>query len=112
MVETIKKTALGVDENMAGALAYALGWITGAALLLLEHENRYARFHAMQSVVVFGTLSVLWFVGPAIPFFGWVLSFLIIPPLSAGLWLFLLYKAYTGQRFKLPIVGEFAEQHS
>ena len=111
-MDTIKKTALGVDENLAGALAYALGWISGAVVLVLERENRYVRFHAAQSVVVFGALCALWFVGLSIPFFGWILSFLVIPPFSAGLWLFLLYKAYTGQRVKLPIAGDFAEQHS
>ena len=101
-----------MDENVAGALAYALGWISGAALLVLEHENRYVRFHAMQSVVVFGTLCVLWYVGPSIVLVGWLLSFIVLPPLSVALWLFLLYKAYTGERYKLPIAGEFAERHS
>jgi uncharacterized membrane protein len=101
-----------VDENVAGALAYSLGWITGAALLLLEHENRYVRFHAMQSVVVFGALCVLWYVGVSIAFFGWFLSFIVLPPFSVVLWLLLIYKAYTGHRYKLPIAGEFAERHS
>jgi uncharacterized membrane protein len=111
-LETTKKTAIGLEENMAGALAYSLGWVSGAALLALEHENSYVRFHAMQSVVVFGVLCVLWYVGVSIWFFGWFLSFIVLPPFSAGLWLFLLYKAYNGQRYKLPLAGEFAEQHS
>lgn len=111
-MEPIKKTAIGVDENLAGALAYSLGWISGAALLVIERENRYVRFHATQSVVAFGALCVLWFVGLSIPLFGWILSFVVIPPFSAALWLILLYKAYHGERVKLPMAGDFAEQHS
>lgn len=109
--KAINKTTIGMDENLAGALAYVLGWISGGALLVLERENQFVRFHAMQSVVVFGSLCVLWFVGLSIPLFGWILSFMVIPVVSAGLWLVLLYKAYTGQRFKLPVAGDFAEQH-
>lgn len=66
----------------------------------------------MQSVVVFGSLCVLWYVAVSIPVFGWVLSFIVLPPFSVVLWLLLLQKAYTGQRYKLPIAGEFAERHS
>jgi uncharacterized membrane protein len=106
----LNKTSIGLDENLAGALAYALGWITGAALLYLERENQFVRFHAMQSTIVFGGLCLLWFVGVSVPPFGWAISFIIIPPLSAVLWLLMLFKAYTGQRFKLPYVGDIAEQ--
>ena len=97
---------------MAGALAYGLGWVTGLAFLLIERENRFVRFHAMQSTIVFGGLCVLWFVGTAIPPIGWAISFFVIPPLSATLWLLLLFKAYQGLRFKLPYVGDIAEERS
>jgi len=107
-----KKTSLGLDENVAGALAYGLGWITGLAFLLTERENRFVRFHAMQSTIVFGALCALWFVGTSIPPIGWLISFIIIPPASAGLWLLLLFKAYQGERFKLPYVGDIAEERS
>jgi uncharacterized membrane protein len=108
----VEKTSIGLDENVAGALTYGLGWITGAVFLLTERENRFVRFHAFQSVLVFGGLSVLWFIGTSIPPFGWILSFLVIPPLSAVLWLLLLFKAYQGERYKLPYVGDIAEQRS
>ena len=108
----MEKTSLGLDENVAGALAYGLGWITGTVFLLTERDNQFVRFHAFQSVLVFGGLSVLWFIGTSIPPFGWVLSFLVIPPLSAVLWLLLLFKAYQGERYKLPYVGDIAEQRS
>jgi uncharacterized membrane protein len=111
-VDDLKKTVLGVDENVAGALAYGLGWITGLALLLTERENRFVRFHALQSTIVFGVLCALWFVGLSIPLLGWLISFILIPPLSAVLWLLLMFKAYQGERFKLPFAGDIAEERS
>jgi uncharacterized membrane protein len=105
----MQKTAGGLDENLAAALTYALGWITGAAFLLIEPANKFVRFHALQSVLVFGALSVVWFVAVAIPFLGWLIAFLVIPWVSVPLWLFLMYKAYRGERFKLPFFGEIAE---
>ena len=96
---------------MAGALTYGLGWITGLAFLLAERENRFVRFHAMQSTIVFSALCLLWFVGLSIPP-GWLISLFIIPPVSAALWLLLLFKAYRGERFKLPFVGDIADERS
>ena len=97
---------------MAAALAYGLGWISGLAFLLTERENRFVRFHAMQSTIVFGGLCLLWFIGTSMPPFGWFLSFIVIPPLSAVLWLLLMFKAYQGERFKLPYVGDIADERS
>lgn len=107
----MEKTASGIDENLAGALAYALGWITGAFFLLTEPSNKFVRFHALQSVIVFGTLSVAWFVAVSIWGIGWVVAFIIIPPFSAFLWLLLMYRAFQGERYKLPFAGEIADQH-
>jgi uncharacterized membrane protein len=111
-MDSINKTALGLDENVAGSLAYALGWVTGVLLLLTERENRFVRFHAIQSTIVFGVLCALWMVGPRIPFFGWIISFIVIPPVSAIVWLLMLFKAYHGERYKLPFAGEIAERRS
>ena len=103
-------TAGGLDENLAAALAYALGWITGAAFLLIEPSNKFVRFHALQSVLVFGTLSIAWLVAMAIPFLGWLIALVLIPPLSVILWLLLMFKAYRGERFRVPFFGEIADQ--
>jgi len=111
-LDTLNKTSIGLDENLTGALAYVLGWVTGLALLVTERENRFVRFHAMQSAIVFGGLCALWFVGLSIPIIGWLISFMIIPPLSAILWVLLIVKAYQGERFKLPFAGDIAEQRS
>jgi uncharacterized membrane protein len=103
-------TASGLDANVAAALAYAVGWVTGLALLFFEEENTFVRFHAFQSVFVFGGLSLAWMVALSVPFLGWIVAFFVIPPVSAILWLLLMYRAYQGERFKVPGVGDLAEQ--
>jgi len=100
------------DANVVATLAYFLGWISGAILLVTERQNRFVRFHALQSVIVFGILSLAWFLFLSIPLLGWLISFILIPPVSAIVWLLLMFKAYQGERFKLPIVGDIAEQRS
>jgi uncharacterized membrane protein len=104
------KSVGGLDENLAGALAYALGWITGGALLLTEPANKFVRFHALQSVLVFGGLSLAWFVALSIPIVGWAVAFLVIPVVSVVIWPILLFMAYHGERFKLPLAGDIADQ--
>ncbi len=111
-MDNLEKTALGLDANVAGALCYALGWVTGVAMLIMERENRFVRFHALQSTVVFGGLCALWVIGTMIPFFGWILSFLIVPPVSAVVWLLMLFKAYHGEWYKLPFAGDIADRRT
>ena len=104
-----KKTALGIDENIEGLLCYLLGFITGILFLILEKENKFVRFHAMQSTVTFVVLFVISMVLWSIPIIGWVISPLI-SLLSFILWILLMYKAYQGEIYKLPIAGDFAEK--
>lgn len=106
----MEKTSIGLESNVAAALAYALGWVTGIAFLLAERENQFVRFHALQSTIAFGALSVAWIVALSIPFLGLLLAVVIILPVSIGLWLLMMFKAYQGERFKLPVAGEIAEQ--
>jgi uncharacterized membrane protein len=106
----MEKTTIGLDENVAAALAYGMGWITGVAFLLSERENRFVRFHALQSTITFGALSLAWMISLSIPFFGWLLAIIVIPFVSIVLWLLLMFKAYQGERYKLPTVGDMAEQ--
>lgn len=103
-------TASGLDANVAAALTYAIGWVTGLAFLFFEEENKFVRFHALQSIIVFGGLSLAWMISLSVPFLGWIVAFLVIPPVSAVLWLILMYKAYQGERFKVPGAGDMAEQ--
>ena len=107
------KTAIGVEENIAGALAYCLGWVSGLVIILLEKDNDFVRFHAMQSIVIFGALTILSVMLGSILSFGFFFSFASLINLAAMvLWVVLMVKAYQGERFSLPIVGELAEQWS
>lgn len=99
-----EKKGTGLSKNTAAALSYVLGWITGIVFLILEKDS-FVRFHAMQSILVFGLLTVL----SLIPLVGWVVTpFLMV--VGFVLWLVLIYKAYQGEKFKLPVIGDFAEK--
>lgn len=104
-----KDTVLGVTENIEALLCYVLGWVTGLVFLLLEQKNAFVRFHAMQSLVAFLALWVVGIVLGFIPFLG-ILVGLLLWPLSAVLWIVLMVKAYKGERYKLPVVGDFVDQ--
>jgi uncharacterized membrane protein len=103
------KTASGFDPNVAAALCYSLGWVTGLLFFMTEPQNKFVRFHAMQAMLVFGTACVVSMVCLSIPFLGWILLIFVVYG-SAALWLLLMFKAYQGERYKLPIAGDMAEQ--
>jgi len=104
-----KKTALGLDENVAGFLCYVATWITGIIFLILEKENKFVRFHAMQSLLTFLILSAISIFIGWVPIIGWIISILMFP-LWLILWIVLMVKAFNGEKFKLPIVGNIAEK--
>lgn len=105
-----KKTAnntstFGLEKNLAGALCYSVGWITGVIFLLSEKKDSFVRFHAMQSVITFGFFTLL----VMIP----ILNILLAPfvgILSFVLWLVCMLKAYQGDKFHLPVAGDLAEK--
>jgi len=103
-------SSTGLAPNLAGALAYLLGPITGIVFLVVEKDSRFVRFHAMQSTITFGGLFVIQVVLNLVPFIGWAVSGLIIFPLSVLLWAFLMFKAFSGEMFKLPTIGDMAER--
>ena len=98
------KTGTGLSKNTAAALSYALWWLSGIVFLFIE-KDPFVRFHAMQSTIVFGAITILMFV----PFVGWFLSPLLMI-VAFVLWLVLIYKAYQGEEFKLPWVGNLAKK--
>ncbi len=105
-----EKTSMGMEQNVAGLLCYVAGWITGIVFLLMEKENPFVRFHAMQSIVVFGILTVVSLILGVIPVIGWVVSWLV-GVLALILWIVLMVKAYQNEMYKLPWAGDFAEKH-
>lgn len=106
-----ERSSLGLDPNLSGLLAYLAGFVSAVVLLVLEKENRSVRFHAYQSLATFGGLFVLSLVVGLIPFVGWLIA-LLLSPVSLILWIVLMVKAYQGERFKLPVVGDWAEEQA
>ena len=115
-------SSTGLAPNVAGALAYALGPVTGIAFIVLEKQSRFVRFHAMQStlvsvvlVMVNVVLSVTKAILSFIPFIGglfaWGLS-MVVGVVTFALWVMLMYMAYQGRQWELPFVGEHARKFS
>lgn len=100
-----EKTALGLPKNTTAALAYVLGWLTGLIVFLMEKEDKFVRFHALQAIVTFGFFNVV----AMVPLVGWMLSPLVML-VALVTWILCLVKAYQGEKFKLPVVGEFVEK--
>jgi uncharacterized membrane protein len=111
-------TSMGMEANVAAGLSYILGWVTGLIFFLVEKQNRFVRFHAMQSIILSVATSVLFIV---LDVFSFALVFtaigcLFTPLLSLVgiaffvLWLICLINAFQGKYFKLPVIGDMAER--
>jgi uncharacterized membrane protein len=110
----------GVEPNIAAALSYVLGLITGIIFFVLEKDNRYVRFHAAQSIAASAIVILLW-IGVSvvsgglafIPVLGTIAILVLTLGLSIGtfiLWVLLLVKAYQGEEWELPVAGGFARR--
>jgi uncharacterized membrane protein len=112
----------GIEENVAGLLSYIFGWITGLIFLLID-KRPFVKFHAAQSIafniaffavwLVFWVISMtLTVVTAAMHFPIGFLSFFLAPVIWIAFvvtWIFLMYKAYNREKFKLPIIGNIVE---
>jgi len=103
-----EKTSTGLDANLAAALSYLVGFVTGVIFLVMEKENRFVRFHAMQSTLVFAGIVALDILLQIVPIVGALVVVFLVIPASAILWLLLMFKAYQGEEFRLPVVGPIA----
>jgi len=103
-----KKTSTGLEQNVAGLLTYVLGWVTGVIFLIIEKEDKFVRFHAWQSILVFGAYNVLIWVIYLIPFVGFWLG-PILSVVAFISWVLLMYKAYRGEMYKFPVAGNIAQ---
>ena len=116
-MEEERKSVVGLDPNAAALMTYLLGWVTGLLFLALEKSNGYVRFHAMQSVIFFGVVTLaavlLWLL-LMVPYVN--ILFMVLLSLlglfSFAAWAVLMLKAYQGNRFMLPWVGERAERRT
>ena len=104
-------TSTGLDEKIAGMLAYILGWISGIIFLILEPNNKYVRFHAFQSILVFGALTVVGVVFGWIPVIGTII-YIVASVLGFILWVILLVRASQGQKYQVKWAGPLAEKWS
>ncbi len=109
------KTSMGLEQNIAGLLCYVLGWVSGLFFILKEKDNKFVRFHAMQSIVVFGAItiaSIILRILMLIPFINLILLIItwLLWLFTVILWLVLMAYAYQEQRYKLPWAGNFAEK--
>ncbi|WP_376796681.1 DUF4870 domain-containing protein [Thermogemmatispora sp.] len=113
-------TTLKMDAKNEALLSYLFWFFSGILIFLLERKNRFVRFHAAQSILWFGGLTLLFAVVRTIgliPFLGTIILALpiscatgVILVVGGLSWLFLMVMAYRGSYLKLPIVGEYAER--
>ena len=113
----MQNTSTGLAENVAGLLCYVLGWVSGIVFLIIEPKNKFVRFHAVQSIVTFGSITVISIalsILGLIPFIGVLFDILgyIVGLIAFVLWIVLMVKAYQGTIYKLPWAGDFAEKRS
>jgi uncharacterized membrane protein len=103
-----------MSENVAGLLCYVLGWVTGLIFYFID-KRPFVRFHAAQSIVVFGGLTILR-IAVGILFVtgtGFHAGFGVLALLSIigfVLWILLMIKAYQGEKFRVPIAADLSEQ--
>jgi len=107
----MNNSSTGLTENVAGTLCYAAGWITGLVFLLVEKSSGYVRFHAMQSLMTFGILAVAGFLIQFAPGLGQLVGF-ALGALSLVLWIVCMVKAWQGERWKVPFIGDEAEKQA
>ncbi|MBV9229466.1 MAG: hypothetical protein JOZ18_09155 [Chloroflexi bacterium] len=107
-VSPFERTSMGIKARTAGWLSYLFGWVSGLVILLLERDNRFARFHAMQSLLFFGGLSLLEGVFGYIPFDRPIRG--ILGLIGFICWIILINAARKGRFYKLPVIGDYAEK--
>ena len=108
----------GIQENVAGLLCYILGWVSGLVFFLID-KRPSVRFHAMQSIVLFGAIFALQWLFVWGGLFSSMLGFGFVSLVGSLLglltlvcWVLCMVKAFQGQRFKLPVIGDLAENLS
>jgi uncharacterized membrane protein len=122
---------MGIQPNVAAGLSYVFGWVSGLIFFFMEKQNRFVRFHAMQSIIFFGSLTVLitvlefflvffpvFFPLHPLPLalvaaiIGILADLILVLLMSVGfiLWIVLLINGFQGTYFKLPLIGRYAER--
>ena len=118
-----KKSGTGLEPNVAAMLAYLFGWLSGLIIFLIEKDDKFVRFAAMQSIVLSLGAMVISFV------LSWIIGMIAFATILGGgfafagilglvswalwigffvLWIMLMVKAYQGQEWELPVIGKIA----
>lgn len=113
-------TSTGVDARLSSVLCYAGWWVTGIVFLFAERRHAGVRFHAAQSIVVFGAVSValiLFGGASAVTFFLAIPTFQLMQTIAnvlwlaaVVLWLYLLLTAWRGETWRVPLAGDLAKK--
>jgi len=113
-------SSTGLDVRLASVLCYSVWWITGALFLVLERQHRTIRFHAAQSLLLFGAVSVLLVTVGALSAVALVVSsqtYQIVRVFgdliwagAAVVWLVLVLRAWRGDVWRVPLVAALADQ--
>jgi uncharacterized membrane protein len=109
--QDLGKTSMGMEANVAAFLAYLFGVISGILFYVLEKENKFVRFSAMQSILFSAALFLAVIVLMFIPVVGWVLI-PIVQIAAFVVWIILLVKSFKGEKFSLPVIGDIAQKNS
>jgi|SRR5580658_407099 uncharacterized membrane protein len=116
--------SVGMTDNMAGALCYLFGFITGILFLVLApyNQDRNIRFHAFQSIflsIAWVALEIVAAIVSAvlihIPILGAIMTGLIYLVIGLGafiMWLYMMFKTYNGEKIVLPVIGPMAEKQA
>ena len=110
------KSIFGLSENVVAALSYIAGPFSGIAVLVMERENKFVRFHALQSTIWFTLILIVgWVLGfianLPIPILGWLLGIIVRPVIAIGGFaaflsmVYLMAMAASSKTFKIPIIG-------
>jgi uncharacterized membrane protein len=117
------ESSTGMSANTAGLLCYVAMWITGIIFVVLEKKSKFVKFHAWQSIMTFGVLTVVQIIlsiisaiaaftiapGPAL--FAWALTIIVLV-IMVVLWIILMIQAGTGKMWKVPLAGDWAEKQA
>jgi uncharacterized membrane protein len=121
---SLSSPSIGMTDNLAGALCYLFGFITGILFLVLApyNQNREIRFHAFQSILLSVAWVIVWVVVTIvalafriIPFLGIFVSVVLHFAIGLGglfLWLYMMFKTYNGEKIVLPVIGPMADKQA
>jgi uncharacterized membrane protein/ribosomal protein L40E len=119
--ETLPSPGGGLRSNVAALLCYLIGFITGIFFLVVDpyKRDRFVRFHAFQAIFLSAAWFALYFVfaifSAILPFMLWRVMWMLDSLLGFTfflLWVFLMYKAYNNEEFKLPVIGDLAAKQA